>query len=158
LKILPSFNFHEGISSQDKIQGVPELLTEISDRINGIGFPRSLKLNIRSGEPGILPSGSLHHLEAVVGLNNLFSHLVGRVRSWNKDHFLESKGLSNLFGSPQVTQVNGIEGTPKKPNPPLSSPLLDLSPLLTQLKFEIRISQPLPPPKRLRAGRHYLIA
>jgi hypothetical protein len=38
---------------------------------------------------------------------------VGRVRSWNKDHLLESEGFSNLFGSPKVTQVNGIEGTPK---------------------------------------------
>jgi DNA helicase HerA-like ATPase len=102
---------------------------------------------------GILPGGSLHHLEAVVGFNNLFSHFVGRVRSWNKDHLLESEGLPNLFGSPKVTQVNGIEGTSEKPDPSLSSPCLDLLPPLTQLKSQIRISKSLPPPKRLRAGR-----
>jgi len=89
----------------------------------------------------------LHHLEAVVGLNNLSSHFVGRERSWNKDHLLKFERLPNLFGSPEVTQVDGIEGTPKKPDPSLSSPLLDLPPPLTQLKFEIRISKPETNPK-----------
>jgi hypothetical protein len=64
----------------------------------------------------------------VVGFNNLFVHFMGRYCRRNKDYLLESEGLSNLFGSPKVTQVNGIEGTPKKPNPFLCSSLLDLPP------------------------------
>jgi hypothetical protein len=132
LKILPGFNFLEGIFSHDKIKGDRILFTEISDCINRIGFPRPFKFDIGSGELEILSNSSPHHLEAVVGLNNLFSHFVGRQRSRNEDHLLESKGLPNLFGSPKVTQVNRIESTPKQPDPFFDSRTLNRKLLLRE--------------------------
>jgi len=57
----------------------------------------------------ILMNGQLHHLETVVGLDDPFRRFMGRESGGNEDHFIKMEGLSNLFRSPEVTQMNGIE-------------------------------------------------
>ena len=103
LKILPGLNLHKSISSYNKVQGVLELLPEISEGINGIGFPRPFKFNIRHGKTRVFLNGQFHHLEAMASLNDLFLHFMGRQSSGNEDHFLKVEGLSNLFRSSEVT-------------------------------------------------------
>jgi hypothetical protein len=35
---------------------------------------------------------------------------------WDEDDFIEAEGLPDLLRSPEVSQMNGIEGPPEKPN------------------------------------------
>jgi hypothetical protein len=55
----------------------------------------------------------------------------------NEDHFLEAKGLPDLLCSPEMTQMDGVEGPPEKPDPSLSSILLNLG-----LSFSGQIRNP----------------
>ena len=99
---------------------------EISDRINGIGFPRSPQFIIRSGEIRIFLNSTFYHFQTVMGLNDLFGHFMRREGCWYEDHFLKAERLPDLLRSPQVTQMDGIEGPPKQSNPSFFSLLLNL--------------------------------
>jgi hypothetical protein len=114
LIFFPGFDLYEGISAQDKKEdGALMPLPEISDRVDGVRFSRSPKLNVRSREIRICLNGPFHHFEAVMGCNDLFCHLMRGKGCRNEDHFLKAKSLSNLFRSAEVTQMDGIECPPK---------------------------------------------
>jgi hypothetical protein len=49
----------------------------------------------------------------MIGLNDLFCHFMGRESSRYEDHFVKAEGFSNLFCSPEVTQMDGIECPPE---------------------------------------------
>jgi hypothetical protein len=43
---------------------------------------------------------------------------MGRDRGRDEDNLLELKCLANFFRTSEVTQMDGVEGAPKQPNPP----------------------------------------
>ena len=65
---------------------------------------------------------------------------MGRNGGRDENDLLESQCLPDLFRSPEMTEMDGIEGPSKQPNPPPTGLLLDFSTLLYQ-KSEIRISK-----------------
>jgi hypothetical protein len=65
---------------------------------------------------GIACSGQPHHLESVLRLDHFFCYLMRWDGGGDEDDLLEPECLPNLFCAPKVTQMDGIEGTPKKPN------------------------------------------
>jgi len=77
----------------------------MSDRINGIGFPRSPQFKVRSGEIRIFVNSEFYHFQTVMGLDDLLCHFMRREGCWYKDQ--------DLLRSPQVTQMDRIEGPPK---------------------------------------------
>ena len=85
----------------------------MSDRINGIGFPRPPQFKVRSGEIRIFVNSEFYHFQTVMGLDDLLCHFMRREGCWYKDHFLKAEGLPDLLRSPQVTQMDRIEGPPK---------------------------------------------
>ncbi len=116
-KFLPGLNFHEGILSHDEKEISLFLLPEIPDGVNGIGFPSPFELNVRDKKIRISGRGDVNHLEPVSGVDKALPCLVRRVGGRDKDYFLKSEGLPNVFRSPEMTQMDGIEGSSKQPNP-----------------------------------------
>jgi hypothetical protein len=51
---------------------------------------------------------------------------MGRDRGRNEDNLLELKCLANFFRTSEVTQVDGVEGASKQPNPPTRGLFFDL--------------------------------
>jgi hypothetical protein len=43
---------------------------------------------------------------------------MGRDRGRDEDNLLELKCLANFFRTSEVTQMDGVEGASKQPNPP----------------------------------------
>ena len=85
---------------------------------------------------GVLLSGEFYHLQPMIGLNDFFCHFMGREGSRYEDHFVKAEGFSNLFCSPEVTEMDGIECPPEKPDPSLFSLLFNLRlPLILDCRF-----------------------
>jgi len=61
--------------------------------------------------------------------DHFFCQLMGWDRGWNEDHLLELECLPNFFRTPEMTQMDGVEGTSKQPNSPTRGLLFDFSPL-----------------------------
>jgi len=52
----------------------------------------------------------------MLGLDDFFCHFMGWNGCRDEDHLLESEGLPNLFRPPEMTPMDGIEGSSEKPN------------------------------------------
>jgi len=50
---------------------------------------------------------------------------MGRDRGRNEDNLLEVKCLTNFFRTPEVAQMDGVEGASKQPNLPTRGLLFD---------------------------------
>ena len=50
-------------------------------------------------------------------IDDLPYDFMGRNGCWDEDHSFKPEGLLNLFCSPEMTQVDGIEGPSEEPNP-----------------------------------------
>ncbi len=77
----------------------------------------------------ITSGGQPHHLQSMLGFDHFFCHLMGRDRGRNEDHLLELICLANFFRTSEVTQMDGVEGASKQPNPPTCRLFFDLSTL-----------------------------
>jgi hypothetical protein len=62
---------------------------------------------------GIVGSSQLHHFQPVFRLDDFFCDLVGRNGGRDEDDLIELECLPNLFRTPEVAKMNGVESSSK---------------------------------------------
>lgn len=118
-EFLPSLNLCKSVRPQDEEERSLLAVPEMADGIDGVRSSRSFEFNIGGKKERVRCGGKPDHLQPVSGVHHLFHCLVRGVGRRDKDCFMETKGFPKVLCSPQVTQMNGIESSPKKTNPSL---------------------------------------
>jgi hypothetical protein len=113
LVIFPGLDLKKGIPSQDEKEGVFVALSEIPQRIDRKRLPRPFELYGGGRKVGVALRRQPHHFQPMATFKDMPCVLVRRRGGRNKDHFVEAAELPDLFGPPQVPEMDGIESPSK---------------------------------------------
>jgi len=113
LKFFPRLYLDKGIPAQDEEEGILTFLPKISDGIYGIRFSRSWEFDITGWKIWVTAGGQPYHFEPVLRLDDPLCPLMRGDGGRDEDDFFEVKCPSNFFSPPEVTQMDGVKGSPE---------------------------------------------
>ncbi len=90
-------------------------MLEGADGVDRVGGARSFQLEGAYCESVIVGRGELGHAEPMDRVDHMGPVLVGRVGRGDEQHLQEIKSFANLFGRPEVAEVDWVKRAAKYP-------------------------------------------
>lgn len=110
LEFLPCLNLYKGIPSQDEEKGILRSLPKKSDGVDRVRFSKPWEFKVTGRKMRVAWGGQPHHFQSVLRLDDFFCHLMGWNGGRDEDNLLKVECLPNFLCTPEVTQMDGIEG------------------------------------------------